>query len=124
MAKKKTTKKASKKTKKVVKKKSPSASAILKEAPKIDTKPINIKKISDNKSVPIGIAAVALALNIIIPGIGSILGKRIKHGFWQLILLIIGAAIITPYPVSGSLVIAITWIWGIITGVTIIRDSK
>lgn len=84
-------------------------------------------------------AVLALILNIlIIPGLGSIIGKRITEGIWQLILTIGGfvlgfvfmfLVIIEPMmmilgfffmflgPLAG-------WIWGLVTGIDLIRESN
>jgi hypothetical protein len=97
-------------------------------------KKVNKKEFSQ-KGMNQGLAIVCLILNIIIlPGLGSLIGGKIKPGIWQVILFlggffaglgltltIIGAFIGIPLmiiaPVSA-------WIWGIITGVKLIKESK
>ena len=87
------------------------------------------KKISES------LAIVSLILNILVlPGLGSIIGGKTKEGVWQIVLVIggffigllltitiIGAIIGLPLmflaPLAG-------WIWGIVTGIGLIKESN
>ena len=69
-----------------------------------------------------GLAVTALIVNLIIPGLGSIIGGRVKEGVWQLILLIVGA-LLSYYYVGIPLMLA-SWIWGLISGATMINRAE
>lgn len=79
------------------------------------------------------IAIIALILNIIIlPGLGTLIGGKIKEGIWQLVLLIggliIGILLVSVGYLLGTLFIILgplsAWIWGIVSGVQLIRESS
>jgi TM2 domain-containing membrane protein YozV len=73
-----------------------------------------------NRITP-GLATLALILNVIFPGIGSLIGGRIRTGILQIILII---AVLTFFPpLIGILVWIGTVIWGIVTGVSIMQDA-
>jgi len=90
---------------------------------------------SKKRKISHELAIVCLILNIILmPGLGTIIGGKTREGVWQLILLfggiflglyltinIIGAIIGIPLLFGGPVA---AWIWGIITGVEIIQESK
>lgn len=73
-----------------------------------------------------GIAIVALILNILIfPGLGSLIGGRTKTGIWQIVLIVV--SVILDITIIG-LIIGIplgigVWIWGIVTGVQLVKES-
>ena len=74
-----------------------------------------------------GIAIVALLLNILIlPGLGSLICGRTKAGVLQLVFSVI--AIILNITLIG-LIIGIPlgiamWIWALVTGIQIIKESE
>jgi len=118
MAKKKTAKKTTKKktakktTKKAVKKSSPpvthSTSKPSKEKYKKPTQ---------------GIAIAALILNLLIlPGLGTLIAGRNRTGAWQLVLFLVGIPLILIF--VGIIMMLVAWIWGILTGVQLIRESE
>lgn len=86
------------------------------------------------------LAILALILNLIIlPGVGSIVGGRVKTGIWQIalsvggIVIIIMGAILTatillaiigiPLIVIGALMPAAAWIWGLVTGIQLLSEN-
>ena len=79
------------------------------------------------KKISEALAIVSLLLNILIlPGLGSIIGGRTNPGVLQLSLFIF--SIILDITIIG-LIIGIPlglamWIWGIVTGVDLIRESN
>ena len=120
---------AKKAMKKVVKK------TIKKAGPMMDVKMVrpakSVKKASAKRVVKkvsrtgksMGLAVVALILNILIlPGLGSLIGGKIKAGVWQLVLAIVGA-ILSIFLIGIPLLLA-AWIWGIVTGVRLIQEAK
>ena len=69
-----------------------------------------------------GIAIAALLLNILIlPGIGTLVGGRTKTGVIQLVISIISLPLILVL-IGIPLFIAM-WIWGIVTGIQIIKEA-
>jgi len=63
-------------------------------------------------------------LNILLPGLGSIIAGRIKTGIYQLVLIALAliAAIFIPGWIVFCILWAIAWIWGIVTGVQLIKS--
>ena len=112
MAQKKAKKKTVKRTvKKTVKK--PMVSARSEEAKRKLTRPL---------------AIVAFLLNVLIfvlPGIGSLIGGKTKQGIWQLVIAVIGIILsMTAWQLLGFPLVIVSWIWGIVTGVEILRESE
>ncbi len=86
------------------------------------------------------VAVIALLINILLmPGLGTIIGGRMKHGLVQLLLLWLGGIIVTflgfflimasplmglLVAMLGSLMVLAGWVWAIISGVLIIRDAS
>lgn len=76
-----------------------------------------------NKKPSQGIAIAALLLNILtIPGIGSLVGGRTSTGVIQLVLSII--AIPLMFVLIGIPLYLGMWIWGIVTGVQILKEAE
>ena len=68
------------------------------------------------------IAIISLILNIIVPGLGSIIGGKTKQGIWQVILLVIGT--ILSVIGIGIFMILIAWIWALVSGIHLIMDAN
>ena len=78
------------------------------------------KKVS-GKRLTQGLATLALILNVVFPGIGSLIGRRFKTGVLQIVLI---AAVIFFFPYNIGIVVWIgTIIWGIVTGVQMVKES-
>ena len=86
---------------------------------KITTVKIKRKKTSMSLSI------IGLILNVlVIPGLGSLINSRIKAGVWQIVLFVIGAiGMYFAYTFSGILVLA-SWVWGLVTGIKMIQESR
>ncbi len=68
------------------------------------------------------LAIVCLILNILVlPGLGSLIGKKTSAGVWQIIIFILGIPL--AFVLIGIPMIIAAWIWGIITGVRIVQES-
>ena len=95
-------------------------------AKKTKKKIVRKKSMSEKKTTKTSsvLAISALVLNILLPGLGSVIGGRIKTGIYQLILIAIAltTAIFTT-PIMPSAIWAIAWIWGIITGIQLIKSG-
>ena len=80
---------------------------------------------SGRKSKNKSLAVTALILNILFPlGIGSMIGGKTKTGIWQAILFVIGAIIWIIYDNTGSILCTVSWIWGIVTGIQLVNESR
>lgn len=88
------------------------------KANKINKPLANIKQ---GPKLELGWAVAALVLNIIIPGVGSIVGNRTREGIWQLVLFLCG--IILSIILIGVPIVVAAWVWSLITGILILRDS-
>jgi hypothetical protein len=84
------------------------------------TKRVATKIPVKDKKAPIGMAIIALILNVlIVPGLGSLIAGKIRIGIWQIAIAVIGFIF---YPnVVGILIIMAAWIWGIVTSVKLIQ---
>lgn len=85
-------------------------------------------------NIPQDLAILCLILNIIFPGLGSLIGDKVEIGIAQLTLFfgsfvigmvltitIIGAIIGIPLFIFGPIS---AWIWGIVTGIQLIKESN
>ena len=73
-----------------------------------------------------GIAILSLILNILIlPGLGSLIGGKITAGVLQLIFSLIGLGLIFTIigAVIGIPLIIAMWIWALVTGIQLIKES-
>ncbi len=95
------------------------------------------KQRQKKKRISEALAIVSLIINIIImPGLGSLIGGRTKEGIWQLVLFFVGiflgilsiltigviGVLIGIFILVGGLLSA--WIWGIVTGIQLIKESQ
>lgn len=78
----------------------------------------------DKKKKPSqGIAIAALLLNILVlPGLGSLIGGRTTAGVLQLVLFIIGIPL--SFILVGIPLVIAMWIWGLVTGIQIIKEAE
>ena len=89
------------------------------------------RRVSKNSQ---GLAIACLIINIFIPGLGSLIGGKIKEGIWQLVLLLGSVFLavllfitIVGIPLGIILIIfgpLIAWIWGIVTGARLIQEAS
>jgi hypothetical protein len=70
------------------------------------------------------LAIIAMILNVLIfPGLGTLIAGKIKVGIWQVLITVVGAIIWLVYGDIGAALIFASWIWSIVTGVQIIKES-
>lgn len=68
-----------------------------------------------------GVAIVGLVLNILVwPGLGSLVGGR-KEGWAQGFLFLLGIPLALAF--VGLVVMLITWLWALFTGVDMIEEA-
>jgi TM2 domain-containing membrane protein YozV len=78
------------------------------------------------RSTSVGLAIAALLLNILVlPGLGSLIGGRIRSGIIQVFLAVLGflLSITLIGAIIGVPMMIIAWIWALITGINIVKDS-
>jgi len=69
------------------------------------------------------IAIAALLLNVLVlPGLGSLIAGKNSEGVAQLILFILGVYL--DIFLIGIPMIIIAWIWALITGIRIVKESS
>lgn len=86
-------------------------------------KPRKVKRTASRKKKSMGMAVIALLLNILIlPGLGTLIGGKTRTGIWQLVIAVIG--IILSIIVIGIPILIAAWIWGIVTGVQMIQEAQ
>ena len=69
------------------------------------------------------IAIVALLLNMfILPGLGSLIAGRTKVGVIQVILVAVSIPLL--FLIIGIPLLIGTWIWGLVTGIQIVKEAK
>ena len=67
-------------------------------------------------------AIIGLVVNILVlPGLGTIVGGRTKTGVIQLVLFLVGIPLMLI--LIGFFLMLGVWIWGIITGVQMIKEA-
>ena len=67
-------------------------------------------------------AITALIVNLIIPGLGSIIGRKKHEGLVQLILFIISIPLLII--LIGIPLLVAMWLWALITSVQIILEAE
>lgn len=74
------------------------------------------------KTVSTGLAIVCLILNLIIPGLGTIIGKRTIEGIVQIVLYVIGC--ILCFILIGIPIVIAVWVWALVDSILIISKSS
>ena len=77
---------------------------------------------SSGKKPEMGLAVAALIINLIIPGIGSIIGGRVRTGLWQFVLAIVGGVL--SIILIGIPIAIAAWIWALVTGIQLIQAAQ
>ncbi len=67
------------------------------------------------------LAIVALIVNLLIPGVGTIIWGETKTGVIQLILYIVGWLLLIV--LIGVLVMLASWIWALVSSIKMIQSS-
>jgi TM2 domain-containing membrane protein YozV len=68
------------------------------------------------------LAIAGLIVNLFIPGLGSIIGKKKREGIVQLIIFIVGV-ILSPILIGIPVVIAM-WIWALVTSIQMVIEAE
>ena len=66
---------------------------------------------------------LALVLNIVLlPGIGTLIGRRTKEGIIQMVLVIVGIPL--SFFIIGIPIVLGAWIWALVSGIQILQESQ
>jgi TM2 domain-containing membrane protein YozV len=68
------------------------------------------------------VALTGLALNLCVPGVGSLVAGRTALGLMQLSLLIVGIPLC--FVLIGLPVVLAAWVWGLVSGITALREAQ
>lgn len=69
-----------------------------------------------------GIAAMALIFNIFLPGVGSLIGGKTTTGILQLVFYLISVPLM--FVLIGFPLMLAMWIWALVTGIQIVKESE
>jgi TM2 domain-containing membrane protein YozV len=69
-----------------------------------------------------GTAVTAMVLNVLLPGVGSLVAGRVGIGIGQLVLWIVGLPLC--FVLIGLPMVLGAWIWSLLTGIQILEESK
>ncbi|HEY2748838.1 MAG TPA: hypothetical protein VGL86_29660 [Polyangia bacterium] len=69
-----------------------------------------------------GTAVTAMVLNILIPGVGSLVAGRTSQGVVQLVLWVVSFPLCLV--LIGFPMLLATWIWSLVSGIQILEESK
>ena len=64
---------------------------------------------------------VGLLVNLVIPGLGTIIWGESKTGTIQLVLFLVGGLLAA---IGGTLLMAGTWIWALVVGIQRVSAAK
>lgn len=64
----------------------------------------------------------ALILNLILPGLGTVIWGPRKNGIWQLVLTVVGW--VTMIFLVGFIIYAAGWIWALVDSIKILKTAK
>ena len=105
---------------------------------KVENRPVRITPVVAYKSTPVIGVIVLLFNGLVLPGLGSLIGKKTTSGLIQLALAILGQiflgkliqiqlalgiAGLNVLEVAGLVLVIIAWIWGIFSGIDVVRKS-
>ena len=77
-----------------------------------------LKRMKEKEKV---FAVIGLIINLVFPGIGSIIGGRVNEGIWQVVLFIIGFPLMII--MIGFAVIFAAWIWALVTSIQMVNEA-
>jgi hypothetical protein len=94
--------------------------------------------VMEEKPTPL-LGIIVLLLNaLVLPGLGSLIAKKVNSGLLQLILAILGQLFLgqlvhtqlalglgalSGLQITGLVLVIISWIWGVFSGIDVIRKS-
>ena len=69
-----------------------------------------------------GTAVTALVLNIVLPGVGSLVAGRTSQGVTQLVLWVVSFPLM--FVLIGFPMLLAIWVWSLVSGIQILEESK
>lgn len=72
------------------------------------------------------LSIVGLVLNLqVLPGLGSVIGGRRNEGIWQILLSVVAVALMMNESLLlfGVIVMIVTWVWALMTGVKMVMEK-
>ena len=84
------------------------------------------KAMPARSSVSQSTAVIALIMNIIIPGLGTLFAKKTREGLYQILIAVLGFAIIfgfSPIAILGFAMLLGAWIWAIVRGIKLVSEA-
>ena len=113
-------------------KKKKARSTSRKVSPKKVAKPVHTTHKVEHKATPhttranhvsLGRAVLGLVLNVIIPGLGSLVSRRYFAGAWQLLLFVVAFVLTQPLPNVAVILWLATLVWSIVTSIIAIKNA-
>ena len=80
------------------------------------------RPVSSSRKVGLGLAIFALIVNVLLPGVGSLIAGKTKTGLYQLIMFIVSIPLMIFF--VGFIIFFAVWIWGIVTGARLVNDAR
>ena len=73
-----------------------------------------------------GTAIVGLIINLFIPGLGTIVSGRYDIGIAQLVLALVGVFLLPTVmgTAIGILILIGVWVWALVSGIKILKETK
>ncbi|MBS3162519.1 hypothetical protein J4467_01220 [Candidatus Woesearchaeota archaeon] len=83
----------------------------------------SVKRKAIGKKSNKGLSVLSLLLNIVIwPGLGTLVSRKFGTGVLQMILSLVGLALMYVMP-AAMLIVLIAWIWALVSSVRIIMEA-
>lgn len=95
--------------------------AKVKPVAKVPAKHHHLPKPIKNTS-KLAFAVAALIINVVFPGLGSLIGRRTRTGIFQMIFVFLAIFLyFTGVEIIGIPLFAIIWLWGVVTGLQLVK---
>ena len=96
---------------------------VVKKAVRKTSSKIQLVKVKSNVSK--GTAVAALILNIILPGVGTLIAGKTNIGVLQLVLFLVGLFMTLTIlgAILGVPLMLVMWVWAVVTGVKLISET-
>ncbi len=82
------------------------------------------QNVQGEQQITSGLAIGALILNLVLPGVGSLVvgGEYKQTGIYQLVLYVVG--LVLSIWVVGIFIAFAAWVWALITSIDILKKSS
>lgn len=79
--------------------------------------------VKDSEKVGVGVALAAFILNMMLPGLGSLIAKKTSEGVLQLVVYIIGAILVVLTVGFFGIIMLAVWIWALVTSIQTLKEA-